>query len=83
MGNACGQGGHEPKQATGEGACPFTTLYWDFLDRHEEQLGTNRRLQFQYRNLQRKTNEQRVAVRDQAARLRERMAAAPEQGAEG
>ena len=83
MSNACGQCRYNPKQATGEGACPFTTLYWDFLDRHEEQLGTNRRLQFQYRNLQRKTNEQRVAVRDQAARLRERMAAAPEQGAEG
>jgi deoxyribodipyrimidine photolyase-related protein len=29
---------YDPKLRVGETACPFTTLYWDFLDRHKEKL---------------------------------------------
>lgn len=73
MSNACAQCRYNPKEAVGETACPFTTFYWDFLDRHEEQLAGNRRLQFQFRNLQRKTDGQRAAIRRQAETLRSRM----------
>ena len=73
MSNACGQCRFNPKQATGEQACPFTTLYWDFLDRHEADLSQNRRMQFQLRNLQRKPAEQREAIRVQANQLREEL----------
>ena len=74
MSNACGQCRYNPRQATGEGACPFTTLYWDFLDRHEFRLGDNRRLQFQFKNLQRKAPDERQAIREQALALRNRLA---------
>jgi len=74
MSNACSQCRFNPREAVGEKACPFTTLYWDFLDRHESRLAGNRRLQFQYRNLQRKSDEQRAAIRAQARSLRARMA---------
>jgi deoxyribodipyrimidine photolyase-related protein len=70
MSNACGQCRFRPKEATGERACPFTTLYWDFLDRHEADLKQNRRMQFQLRNLQRKSPEQRHAIRTQAEQMR-------------
>jgi len=75
MSNACAQCRYKPKEATGEHACPFTTLYWDFLDRHEASLSHNRRMQFQLRNLTRKTQAQRQAIRVQATALRERLAA--------
>ncbi len=31
MGNACRGCRHRPERRTGDDACPFTTLYWDFL----------------------------------------------------
>ena len=34
----------DPKKRTGEDACPYTTLYWDFLARNEEALKGNHRL---------------------------------------
>lgn len=37
------------KRKTGEGACPFTPLYWHFLDRHRERLKGNMRLSQIYR----------------------------------
>jgi deoxyribodipyrimidine photolyase-related protein len=38
----------------GDKACPFTTLYWDFLERHHDRLKKNPRLQPQFLNLARK-----------------------------
>jgi len=73
MSNACAQCRYNPKKAVGDKACPFTTLYWDFLDRHEAQLGGNRRLQFQFRNLQRKSDAERSEIRQAAAALRARL----------
>lgn len=71
--NACRGCRYDPKKAVGDSACPFTTLYWEFLDRHEDKLADNRRLQFQYRNLQRKSAEERAAIREKAAVLRQEM----------
>ena len=34
----------DPKARTGEDACPYTTLYWDFLDRHQAELASNHRM---------------------------------------
>lgn len=43
MGDACGGCRFNPKQKLGEGACPFNTLYWNFLITHEGRLRANPR----------------------------------------
>ena len=53
MSNYCGDCRFDPRKRTGEEACPFTTLYWDFLDRHRDVLGGNHRVARQYGTLDR------------------------------
>lgn len=73
MSNACRGCRHDPAQATGPRACPFTTLYWDFLDRHERRFERHPRLGPQVRNLQRKSTSEREALREATAALRRRL----------
>ena len=70
MSDACGSCRFDPKKATGEEACPMTTLYWDFLDRHRERFASNRRMTFQLRNLERKKPAAIDAIRKAAAKLK-------------
>ena len=35
---------YDPKKRTGDDACPYTTLYWDFLDRHKDEFIKNHRM---------------------------------------
>jgi deoxyribodipyrimidine photolyase-related protein len=70
MSNYCDHCRYDPGAATGEDACPFTTLYWDFLDRHEERLSDNHRMNFQLANLRRKDGDTLDAIADRAAELR-------------
>ena len=44
MSDYCGACRYDPRRRTGAEACPFTTLYWDFLARHEARLADNHRL---------------------------------------
>ncbi len=44
MSDYCRECRYNPKQRTGPDACPFTTLYWDFLDRNREALAGNHRM---------------------------------------
>ena len=68
MGNHCKGCRYDPAQATGERACPYTTLYWDFLLRHEAQLAKNPRMVMQVKNLKRLDEDRRAAITEQAAR---------------
>jgi deoxyribodipyrimidine photolyase-related protein len=70
MSNYCSGCRFDPGAATGENACPFTTLYWDFLQRHEVMLRANLRMGLQVKNLARLDATQRTAIRQQADRLR-------------
>lgn len=76
MSNACSHCRYDPSLATGPRACPFTTLYWDFLDRHEPRFAAHPRLKPQILNLRRKRADEREAIRREASLLRERLAAA-------
>jgi len=70
MSNACAGCRFDPKLATGADACPFTTLYWDFLARHETLLKKNHRMAMQLKNLGRKDKAELRAIRRQADGLR-------------
>ncbi len=61
---------YDPAQRTGDSACPFTTLYWDFLMRHEAMLARNPRMALQVKNAARLTGVQRQAVEERAAAIR-------------
>ena len=60
----------DPTQRTGERACPFTTLYWDFLMRHERRLAGNPRMALQVKNLARLDAAERGAVVARAEAIR-------------
>jgi deoxyribodipyrimidine photolyase-related protein len=53
MSNYCKGCTYNPKLRVGESACPFTTLYWDFLDRHKETFAKNHRMSQQVFGLNR------------------------------
>lgn len=72
MSNYCGGCKYDPAERVGADACPFTTLYWDFLLRHEGGLRGNQRMGMQLKNLERLGPEQRVAIQMQAAGVRNR-----------
>jgi deoxyribodipyrimidine photolyase-related protein len=44
MSNYCKGCHYDPKKRTGDDACPFTTLYWDFLARHNDTFTGNHRM---------------------------------------
>ena len=60
----------DPGQRTGERACPFTTLYWDFLIRHEARFAKHPRLALQVKNLARIEPAERSAIVARAHEVR-------------
>lgn len=70
MSNYCGHCPYRPDRAVGEDACPFTTLYWDFLMRHEQRFARHPRTALQWKNLARLDDSQRQAIRERAAQIR-------------
>lgn len=73
MSNHCRNCRYDPKLAVGENACPFTTLYWDFLARNRRHLGSNIRMKYQYANLDRKDAGELRSIRQQASQVSARL----------
>ena len=61
---------YDPALRSGDSACPFTTLYWDFLMRHEAMLAKNPRMALQVKNVARLSGEQKSAVIERASAIR-------------
>ena len=70
MSNYCRGCRYNPAHATGEDACPYTTLYWDFLSRHRKRFAHHPRTALQWRNLERLDNRKIRGIRRQADELR-------------
>jgi len=73
MSNYCAGCRYDPSKACGEDACPFTTLYWDFLQRHRGQLEKNQRMVMQVRNLKRKSSADLAEIQRQATAVRSQL----------
>lgn len=54
---------YNPKLRVGEDACPFTTLYWDFLDRHKDEFVKNHRMSQQVYGLKKLSDLEELKVR--------------------
>ncbi len=70
MSNYCTGCRFDPAKSTGDEACPFTTLYWDFLLRHEALLSKNQRMGLQVKNLARLKPADRALILAKAAAIK-------------
>lgn len=57
---------YDVKKRTGEGACPFNSLYWDFLARNRALLGKNHRLLRMYDGWDRFDADEQARINAQA-----------------
>ncbi len=69
-GSLCKACRYDPAARIGATACPFTTLYWSFLMRHEAVLARNPRTVMLVRNLARLGNAERAAIGARAEAVR-------------
>ncbi len=66
MSNYCAGCQYKPEKRTGSDACPVSTLYWNFLDKHEAALTKNPRTVLMAKSVGRLEEAERQAIRDQA-----------------
>ncbi len=56
---------YKPTERTGDRACPFTTLYWDFMERHLDEFKRNHRMFQQVNGLARLSDREQLRLRAQ------------------
>ncbi|OYU69682.1 MAG: cryptochrome/photolyase family protein [Alphaproteobacteria bacterium PA2] len=67
MSNYCGTCAFDVKQRTGPRACPFNALYWDFIARSREKIGSNPRMAQMVRTYDRFSPDEQGRIADSAA----------------
>ena len=70
MSDFCDGCAYDVDETTGEDACPFNSLYWDFLDENRDELGDNHRMSLMYSHLERKDEEEMEEIRERAEEVR-------------
>ena len=66
MSDYCGECAYSANTKSGEGACPFNLLYWNFLDRHRDRFEANPRMGNMYRTWDRMDAERRETILSEA-----------------
>jgi len=74
MSDYCSRCTYDVGRSTGEGACPFNFLYWDFLVRHRTRFERNPRMVQMYRMLDRMDPARVASMRRQAKTFLDRVA---------
>ena len=72
MGDDCTSCFYKPTESVGETACPFTTMYWEFIDRHSEKFAKNPRMATQVRSWAGRPENTRKEILVRAADVRSR-----------
>jgi deoxyribodipyrimidine photolyase-related protein len=72
MSDYCRNCVYDPRQRTGEGACPFNFFYWDFLARHQEKLKSLGRMNLVLGNLKRMETAELDKMQAQASSWRQK-----------
>lgn len=62
QGNHCKACKYDPSKTTGDGACPYNSLYWHFVDRHAEYLTKNARMGLILANWRKRDPAEREAI---------------------
>lgn len=62
MGNYCGGCKFNPKIRVGENACPFTSMYWNFIDQNFDELSKNQRIAMQISGIKRLSDLPQIRV---------------------
>jgi deoxyribodipyrimidine photolyase-related protein len=69
MSDFCRHCRFDVRQKSGENACPFNYLYWNFLIENEKKLAGNRRLALPYQALKRMDGARKAEIRRDARRF--------------
>jgi deoxyribodipyrimidine photolyase-related protein len=69
MSDYCRHCAYNVKKKTGEQACPFNYLYWQFLIENEETLRRNPRIAAIYGTLDRMRDDRKTAIAEDSARF--------------
>lgn len=66
MSHYCGSCYYDKKKKTGEKACPFNSLYWNFYDRNEAKLAKNPRIGMMYTVWKKMNPDDKMSILKQA-----------------
>jgi deoxyribodipyrimidine photolyase-related protein len=66
MSHYCGSCFYSKSKKTGDKACPFNSLYWNFYDKHESKLSKNPRIGMMYNVWRRMAPTQKAELLEQA-----------------
>jgi deoxyribodipyrimidine photolyase-related protein len=69
MSNYCGGCQYNVKERLGENACPFNSLYWNFLDDKRPQLAANFRMKMMYSVLNKFSTDELIAMKLRASQI--------------
>jgi deoxyribodipyrimidine photolyase-related protein len=69
MSNYCGSCQYNVKDRLGENACPFNSLYWNFLDDNKPKLFNNQRMRMMYSVLNKFSSEELYKMKLRAAEI--------------
>ncbi|KTD46565.1 Deoxyribodipyrimidine photolyase-related protein [Legionella quinlivanii] len=69
MSNFCKSCAYNPAEVTGEKACPFNSLYWNFIATHQNVLKNNPRLHYAYLNWDKMEPEKKKGILTKATEV--------------